>query len=62
MCVNCVANVDAAVAAVGGVTGVWISLKSHLRLVLTPSRIRAATITATLALTLAPFAIAFTGV
>lgn len=59
MCVNCVANVDAAVAAVGGATGVWISLKSHLRLILTPSRVRAAAIAVALTLTLAPFALAF---
>ena len=59
MCANCVANVDAAAAAVGGLSGIWISGKAHLKLILTPSRIRVAAIAMSLTLVAAPFAVAF---
>jgi hypothetical protein len=40
MCVNCVASIDAAAAAVGGVAGLRAWLGSRTRLLATPRRAR----------------------
>jgi hypothetical protein len=58
MCANCVANVDAAAAAVGGIAGMRIWFGAHLRTTVTPALLRAFAILALLALTIGPFVFA----
>ena len=55
MCANCVANIDAAAAAVGGVAGMRMWLGTHVTPAITPRRGRGIAIVASLALALAPF-------
>jgi hypothetical protein len=59
MCANCVASIDAAAAAVGGVAGLRAWLGARTGLISTPRRERAAKLTlAGLALAVAAIALA----
>ena len=57
MCANCVANVDAAAAAVGGIAGMRMWLGTHFTHTVTPHRTRIIAIAVSLALTIAPFVV-----
>jgi hypothetical protein len=59
MCANCVASIDAAAAAVGGVAGLRAWIDARTELLSTPRRERAAKLTlAVLAAAVAAFALA----
>jgi hypothetical protein len=58
MCANCVANVDAAAAAVGGIAGLRMWFGVHLRTTVTASRVQAIAIVTLLAFAVGPFVLA----
>jgi hypothetical protein len=58
MCANCVANVDAAVAAVGGIAGIRMWLGTHVAPAVSTGLVRRIAIAVLLALVIGPFFVA----